>query len=290
VRHAALLLVALVVCSAGQSAPRQVPPFDRAIVVVMENKARSAVLGNPHAPAFNAFARQGAVLTGYRGVTHPSLPNYLALVSGSTHGVASDCTRCTVGGPSLADTLAARHLTWKAYAEGLPRPAWTGAASGRYVKRHVPFLYFRNVLARPAWSRRVVPLTQFAGDRAAGRLPAFSLVVPDMCHNMHDCSVATGDAWLKRFLPPLLKLPGTAVFVVFDESDSAHPGVPALALGTLVRPHSRATGPLDHYGLLRTIEDGLGLRLLGRSARSTEVTGIWRLPPGGPKKGSALRP
>jgi hypothetical protein len=96
---------------------------------------------------------------------------------------------------------------------------------------------------------------------------------------MHDCSVPTGDAWLKRFLPPLLKLTGTAVFVVFDESATANPGVPGLALGTLVRPHSRATGALSHYALLRTIEDGLGLRLLGRSARATEITGIWRLPP-----------
>jgi hypothetical protein len=91
--------------------------------------------------------------------------------------------------------------------------------------------------------------------------------------------VATGDAWLKRFLPPLLKLPGTAVFVVFDESDSADPRVPALALGPLVRPHSRATGRLGHYALLRTIEDGFGLRLLGQSARAPQITGIWRLPP-----------
>ena len=180
-------------------------------------------------------------------MTHPSLPNYLALVSGSTHGITSDCTRCTVAGRSLADTLEARHLTWKTYAEGLPRPGWTGPSRGRYAKRHVPFLYFRRVLSSPARLRRIVPLTQLARDRAAGKLPNFALVVPDFCHDMHDCSVATGDAWLKRFLPPLLKLPGTAVFVVFDESDSADARVPALALGPLVRPHSRATGPLGHY-------------------------------------------
>jgi phosphatidylinositol-3-phosphatase len=275
----AAVLIALVVCSVGQAAPRQVPAFDRVIVVVMENKEHAKVLGNPQAPAFNAFARQGAILSGYRGVTHPSLPNYLALVSGSTHGITSDCTTCTVGGLSLADTLQARHLTWKAYAEGLPRPGWTGPYHGRYAKKHVPFLYFRNVLASRARLNRVVQLAQLGRDRTAGRLPNFALVVPDLCHDMHDCSVATGDAWLKRFLPPLLKLSGTAVFVVFDESDSADPRVPALALGSLVRPHSRATGALGHYALLRTIEDGLGLRLLGRSARATEITGIWRLPP-----------
>jgi phosphatidylinositol-3-phosphatase len=282
----AALIVALVVCSVGQAAAPQVPAFDRVVVVVLENKSQSQVLGNPHAPAFNAFARKGAILSGYRGVTHPSLPNYLALVSGSTHGITSDCTRCTVAGRSLADTLEARHLTWKTYAEGLPRPGWTGPSRGRYAKRHVPFLYFRRVLSSPARLRRIVPLTQLARDSAAGKLPNFALVVPDFCHDMHDCSVATGDAWLKRFLPPLLKLPGTAVFVVFDESDSADARVPALALGPLVRPHSRATGPLGHYALLRTIEDGLGLPLLGRSARAIQITGIWRLPPASAKEGS----
>jgi hypothetical protein len=275
----AALLVALVVCATGQSAPRPVPAFKHVVVVMMENKAGGEVLGNPHAPAFNAFARNGAILSGYRGVTHLSLPNYLALVSGSTHGITNDCTSCTVGGLSLADTLEARHLTWKAYAEGLPRPGWTGPYSGRYAKKHVPFLYFRKVLASRARLKRVVPLTQLARDRAAGKVPSFALVVPDLCHDMHDCSVATGDAWLKRFLPPLLKLPGTAVFVVFDESDSADPRVPALALGPLVRPHSRATGTLGHYALLRTIEDGFGLRLLGQSAGAPQITGIWRLPP-----------
>jgi phosphatidylinositol-3-phosphatase len=286
----AALLVALVVCSVGQSAPPQVPAFNHVVVVVLENKSRAQVLGNPAAPAFNAFARRGAVLRAYRGVTHPSLPNYLALVSGSTHGISSDCTSCTVGGRSLADTLEARKLTWKAYAEGLPRVGWTGPSRGRYAKKHVPFLYFRRVLDRPARLKRVVPLTQLARDRAAGHLPNFALVVPDLCHDMHDCSVATGDAWLKRFLPPLLKLPGTAVFVVFDESDTADPGVPALALGPLVRARSYSTSKMSHYGLLRTIEEGFGLPLLGQSARATPVTGIWSLPPRELKEGSAPRP
>jgi hypothetical protein len=283
------VLVALVVCSVGQSAAPPVPAFRHVVVVMLENKSQGQVLGNRDAPAFNAFARSGAVLAGYRGVTHPSLPNYLALVSGSTHGISSDCTSCTVAGRSLADTLEARHLSWKAYAEGLPQPGWTGASRGRYAKKHVPFLYFRRVLASPSRLKRVVPLTQLARDRAAGRLPSFALVVPDLCHDMHDCSVATGDAWLKRFLPPLLKLPGTAVFLVFDESDSGDARVPALALGPLVRPHSRATGALGHYALLRTVEDGLGLPLLGSSARASQITGIWRLPPASAKEGSGAR-
>ena len=289
-KRLAVLGAMLVLCGGAHSATRQVPAFDHSVVVVLENKSRSQVLGNRAAPAFNAFARRGAVLSAYRGATHPSLPNYLALVSGSTHGVTTDCTSCTVAGRSLADTLEARGLTWKAYAEGLPRPGWTGPSRGRYAKKHVPFLYFRRVLAEPAQRRRVVPLAQLDRDRTAGKLPSFSLVVPDLCHDMHSCSVATGDAWLKRFLPPLLKLPRTAVFVVFDESDSVDPRIPALALGRLVRPGSRYARGMSHYALLRTIEDGLGLPRLGLSARAAPVTGIWRASEPPPKEGSAPRP
>ena len=268
----ALVAAVLGLCAGAQASPQPVPHFRHVVVIVFENKGPGAVLGNRNAPAFNAFARTGAVLTGYRGVTNPSLPNYLALVSGSTHGVTTDCTSCVVGGPSLADTLAAKGLTWKAYAEGIPRAAWTGAGAGRYAKKHVPFLYFRNVLARPAWLRNVVPLRRLSPRR----LPDFALVIPDLCHDMHDCPVRVGDAWLRRFLPPLLRIPDTVVFVTFDESYGPGNRVPALALGPLVRPGSRFASAMTHYGLLRTIEDGLGLPPLGRSARVGPVTRIWK--------------
>jgi hypothetical protein len=253
-----------------------VPAFDHVIVVVFENKQRNEVIHNRRAPAFNAFAGQGAVLSRYRGVRHPSLPNYLALVSGSTHGITSDCTSCTVPGKSLADTLEASGRTWKNYAEGLPRPGWQGASRGRYAKKHVPFLYFRRVLSRPARLRRIVPLRQLWRDLEARRLPDFSLVVPDLCHDMHDCSVTTGDRWLRGFLPPLLKLEGTVVFVVFDESSTGDPRIPAVVVGPLVRPGLHYGKKMAHYALLRTIEDGFGLARLGLSARATPVTGIWR--------------
>jgi hypothetical protein len=272
----ALVLAALALCPGAQSAAPKVPAFDHVIVIVFENKARAEVLGSPAAPAFNALAKRGAVLSDYRGLVHPSLPNYLALVSGSMHGIAWNCTSCTVAGRSLADALEAKGLTWKAYAEGLPRPGWTGVVSGRYAKKHEPFLYFRRVLASRARLRRVVPLAQLSRDLAAKRLPDFALVTPDMCHDMHDCPVSTGDAWLGRFLPPLLRLPGTVVVVTFDEASGPDPGVPALVLGPLVRPGSAFVRKITHYGLLRTVEDGLGIARLGASAGTGPVTGIWR--------------
>jgi hypothetical protein len=272
------ILVALSVGGAQAAQPR-VPHFRHVIVVVMENKAKGDVLGNANAPNFNSLASRYAVLARYRGVAHPSLPNYLALVSGSTQGIHSDCTSCLVSARNLADTLEGAHMTWKAYAERLPQPGWTGASADRYVKRHVPFLYFRDVLASRVRRRHVVPLGQLSMDLRARRLPDLALVVPDMCHDMHDCSVRQGDAWLGRFVPPLLKLVNSVVFVVFDEPPHFYPptaSVPAIALGPLVKPGSKYSAQTSHYGLLRTIEDAWGLPRLGLSKRAPPITGIWR--------------
>ena len=275
------LLLACAWLGGAKAVPRPVPSFQHVLVVVMENKDKGQVVGNSEAPYFNSLATRYATLSNYRGVAHPSLPNYLALVSGSTHGIQDDCTACTVSGRNLADTLQRSHRSWKTYAEGLPRPGWTGPSSDRYAKKHDPFLYFRDVLASPARLRRVVPLRQLSRDLAANRLPSFSLIVPDLCHDMHDCSVATGDAWLKGFLRPLLtspKLANSVVFVVFDEPNSAAPSgkVPALALGPLVVPGAVDADRTSHYGLLRTIEDAWGLPRLGQSARARAIAGIWR--------------
>ena len=280
----ALAIAVGVAASLGgaQAAKPPVPRFQRVVVIVFENKGQKDVLGDPDAPYFNSLATRFAVLSNYSGVAHPSLPNYLSLISGSTHGIQDDCTDCVVSARNLADTLERAHRSWKAYAEGLPRPGFTGASVGRYVKRHVPFLYFRDILARPQRRRRVVPLRQFSSDLASGRLPSYSLVVPDMCHDMHDCSVATGDSWLRRFLPPLLRSPRlarSAIFLIFDEPPSSSPPsdpVPALAVGKLVRPGSVYLPKTSHFGLLRTIEDAWHLPRLGLSAQAKPITGIWR--------------
>ena len=266
---------------AGAARPA-VPRVDRVVVVVFENKELPEVIGSGEAPTFDLLAKRYALLTDYRGVAHPSLPNYLALVSGSTQGETSDCTSCGVKARNLADLLEESGRTWKTYAEGLPAPGFTGSSAGRYAKKHDPLVYFDDVAARPTRLRRIVPLSAFARDLRTHALPDFSLVVPDLCHDMHDCPVATGDAWLHAFLPRLLRsseLARGVVYVVFDEGTGGAGGggrVPALVLGPLVRPGARARLPLDHYSLLRTVEDGWGLPRLGRSRNATPITGIWR--------------
>lgn len=267
--------------SALRTEKQSVPHFRHVVLIVFENHEVDDVLGSSDAPTFNRLGSQYATISNYTAVAHPSLPNYLALVSGSTQGIDSDCTDCIVAGRSLADTLAASRKTWKTYAEGLPRTGFTGASSGRYAKKHNPFVYFRRNLT-PARLQRVVPLSRFLPDVRGRRLPTFSLVIPDLCHDMHDCSVSTGDTWLATFVKPLLRgsvLKRSAVFVVFDEGTSDVGGggrIAALALGPLVRPHSKSTGATNHYGLLRTIESGLRLPLLGLSAGARPIVGIWR--------------
>ena len=259
-------------------------PFDRVVVAVFENKAPGDVFGNGAAPTFNRLARRYAVLAGYGGVAHPSLPNYLALVSGSTQGISDDCDDCSASAPNLADLLEARGRSWKTYAEGLPGPGYAGGNKGRYRKHHEPFVYFRNVRSNAGRLRRVVPFTELSGDLADHRLPDFSLVIPDNCDNMHDCPVSTGDAWLKRFLGPVLASPQMrrgVVFVIFDEGKGSQPGlpggrVPALAVGPTVRRGALNRARLDHYNLLRTIEDAFRLPRLGQSVKAKPITGIWR--------------
>lgn len=285
------LVLAAAACGAAASwtppagpAPPSVPlpRFTHVLVVVFENHERGAIADSPDAPTFRALAHRYARLTRYDAVTHPSLPNYLALVSGSTQGITSDCTDCLVAGRSLADTLEAAGRTWKTYAEGLPAPGFVGAFAGRYAKKHDPFLYFRRVIGSTARRNRVVPFEELGRDVARGHLPDFALVVPDVCHDMHDCSVATGDEWLRSQIVPLLRSPaltGGVVFVVFDEGTSDEGGggrVEALALGPTVRRGSVFAGSTNHYGLLRTIEDAWGLPRLGLSARARPIGRIWK--------------
>lgn len=270
-----LPLVVLAILSSSSPAADAVPNFRHVVVIVFENKDEQLVIGSHAAPTFNAMARRYVRFTNYRGVSHPSLPNYIAIVSGGTQGITSDCTDCIVDAPNLADSLEHAGRTWKTYAESLPSPGFTGAWAGRYAKKHDPFVYFRDIASSPGRRKRVVPFSRLGPDLRRNALPDFALVVPDMCDSTHDCPVRIGDRWLAHVLPPLLKTPKTLVFVTFDEGLVGN-HIPALALGTAVRRGIAITTPADHYSLLRTIEDAWGLPLLGKSASAKPITGVWR--------------
>jgi hypothetical protein len=246
------------------------------VTIVMENHELGSVIGSAGAPFLNRLARRYGLATASYGVTHPSLPNYLALTSGSTHGITSDCTGCHVAGPNIADSLEASGASWKAYVENLPRPCFTGASAGAYAKKHNPFAYYDDVAHDPARCRREVPLSRLAADLRRGALPAYAFVAPNLCNDTHDCSVSTGDGFLRRIVPAVLRGLGPHGFLVvtYDEGSSnagccggSHGGrIPTIVAGPDVRRGARDGNPVDHYGVLRTIEAALRLPFLGASA------------------------
>ena len=244
---------------------------DHIVIVIFENKHRSSVMGNSRAPYFNKLATQGANMTRSYGITHPSQPNYLALFSGSTHGVSSDtCLRQFKKKQNLGSQLRKAGYSFTGYAEALPRVGFTGCVQGRYQRKHNPWVNFANL---PRSSNQ--PFSAFPSDYR--RLPTVSFVSPDMCNSMHDCSIRTGDRWMKRHFNSYAKWAkrhNSWLIVTFDENagGSANP-IPTIIVGEGIRP-GRYSQRMDHYTMLRTIQKAYGLPPLGRSQAARPLSKI----------------
>lgn len=252
--------------------PAAVPRPAHIVVVVMENHSYGSIIGSPDAPYINKLASQGALLTRSYGVTHPSEPNYLALFSGSTQGVSSDQCPLTLHGPNLAADLIAAGLTFRGYSEGLPAPGSGTCSAGAYARKHVPWADFTTVPRSDSQ-----PFGSFAAT-AFAKLPDVAFVIPDLCHDMHDCSVGTGDAWLRahvRAYADWALRHNSVLIVTWDEDDgSASNHIATIVVGQRVRP-GRYRQPVDHYNVLRTIEQAFGLPLRGAAATHYPISFIW---------------
>jgi len=260
-------------------APAALPTSTRShvAVVVMENQELSAVIGRHEAPYVNALARRYALATNYYAIAHPSLPNYLAMIGGSTFGVHSDCTDCSVSATNLVDQLEQSRVSWRAYMEGLPSACDTAADSGGYAKKHDPFLYFRDVVSSRARCSQVVPYASLSNDLRSGRLADFVWLTPNLCDDGHDCSLGQADRYLASVVPALLRElgPSGVLILTWDEGTSdrsccggqaAGGRVATIVAGPGARAATVSATPYDHYSLLRTVEDLLGLSHLGRAA------------------------
>lgn len=266
-------------------------PAEHIAVIVMENKEYGTVIGSPDAPYLNGLTRRKVLLGQEYAVSHPSLPNYLALIGGSTYGTTSDCTDCYVRGTNLVDQLESHGISWRAYMQSMPSACYAGASSGtdpnEYVKKHDPFMYFNDIRSRALRCNKVVPFTEFPGDLRSG-LPQFVWITPNECVDMHSCSMATGDAWLRRWVPRILPALGAngIVLILFDEGSSdlgccgVDPGgghVAALIAGPGAADRTRIGATADHYSVLRLIEDEWGLgRLRGAGDGATPSIEGWR--------------
>jgi phosphatidylinositol-3-phosphatase len=257
------------------------------VVIVMENAEYGEVIGSPHAPYVNSLAAHYGLLTQSYAIRHPSLPNYLALTSGSTHGIGSDCTGCSVSAPNIVDQLEAARVSWRAYLEGLPHPCFLGAGAGGYAKKHDPFAYYTDIARSPARCSELVGFGRLASDLRAGTLPAFAWISPNLCDDGHDCGVAAGDRFLARTVPALLRELGPHGMLVlsWDEGVSdarccaaaAGGHVASIVAGPDVRRGARAATPIDHYGVLGSLEEALGLAPLAGAAdpRSGRIWGLF---------------
>jgi phospholipase C len=254
--------------SAGPCGTATTPPvgYRHVILIVLENHSFTDVVGR--SPYLNRLARLCGLAAGYRAITHPSLPNYLALTSGSTDGITDDCTGCRTSARSLFEQL---DTGWRAYEEGLPRPGFTGVAAAGYVKRHNPAAYYTRI-AR-AYRTQAVPLTTLSTALARDWLPRFAFVTPDLCHDEHDCPVRTGDAWLAHWLPRILSSRtysrgSTALFVTYDEGSDDN-RVYTVVVSPTTKPGTVSSRPFTHYSLLRTLEQLLAVPCLQHACDRT---------------------
>ncbi len=262
-----LLLVWYISPAEAQPLPRP----DHIVIVVEENKSFAQIIGNPDAPYINALAGRGALFTLSYGVTHPSQPNYLALFSGSTRGISSNACPLELSGANLAGALLEKGLSFASYAESMPQAGFEGCVYGAYQRKHNPVANWKELVALNQ------PFSAF--PQGFKKLPTVALVVPDQRNDMHDGSVAQGDAWLAKNIGPYAQWAMThnsLLIVTWDEDDgSADNRVATLFVGPMVK-HGSSAQRINHYNILRTIEESYGLPYVGESAQAAPVGGVWQ--------------
>jgi hypothetical protein len=262
----------------------KIPEFEHIILIMFENHSFDEVIGAAKMPSFNSLADQYVLLTNHYAVTHPSLPNYIALMSGDTQGIKEDCRDCFVDQPNLADLIEVSGRTWKTYQEDMPSACFLGDADP-YVQKHNPLIYFDSVRTNSTRCQSsVVPLTELDNDLATNQLPNFSFIMPNLCNSGHDCPLDTADHWLKGTISKLQASPALGknylIIITFDESkekdkssccgmgSSAGGQVATVLISPLAKPGFKDATPVSHYGLLKTILQAWNLPNLGNTQQA----------------------
>jgi acid phosphatase len=253
-----------------------VPLLDHVIVVIMENHGYEEVRTQPYTAE---LISHGTICTRSYATSHPSFPNYLALWAGSTLGVTTDeCPPASApwSAENLGHAVEKGGRTWRAYCEDLPSAGWTGCSVDGYRRKHAPWPDFSNLN-----HNNERPYSDLASDIANNQLPALAFVVPNNCHDTHDCSIATGDAWLAANVPAMLKALGTRgmLILTWDEDDGASGNhVLTVFAGPAVKEGLAYTQTVNHHNVLRTICDALGVPPFGGAANATPIESIWTTP------------
>jgi len=276
---------------------RSSPPavYQHVVWIFLENHGYGSVIGSGDAPFINrTLAAECGLATNAHNITHPSLPNYVAATSGLPPAALgrfkSDCN-ATHGCVTRAQSIFAQAPSWGAYAESMPKPC-THWFKSPYAASHNPAVYYTKL---PDCRLHDVGYGQLQAALDADTLPAFVFITPNMCNDMHDCSVGTGDAWLARAVRRLVASPayqaGTmAIFVTFDEGEDGgsdqcarnthDPGchIPLLVVSPSTPPGARSSMLVNHYSLLRTTEEMLGISTyLGRARVAKSMRAAFNL-------------
>jgi phosphatidylinositol-3-phosphatase len=270
-----------------------VPVFEHIIIIWMENEDYDTIAGSRQMPVLNDLAKQNVLLSNYYAIAHPSLPNYLALISGSTFGITKDCTDCYFKDTSLPDLLDRAKISWKTYQEDMPSPCFIGNKNP-YYQKHNPFVYFDSVRNdQKRCQAGVVPLSQMANDLSSGKFPNFAFVMPNICNSGHNCSLKTADQWLKNTVDMFHDAESlgnnTLIVIGFDEGGdknldgccglkSGGGKVFTVLLSPLAKPAFTDETPLNHYSLLKTILISWSLPDLGFSSNpeTQPITAPWK--------------
>jgi hypothetical protein len=255
--------------------PTPTPPSGtpHVLLVMEENKGYAATLGSCSAdPYLCSLASAYASYTNWHGVGHPSLPNYLAIDSGSTEGCTTDGCVGGYAGTDLGGQLNSAGISWTAYMESMPSACYSGSGSGTYAKKHNPFAYFTD---NTSGSCHDVPYPGSSGLVSAldsSSAPSFVWITPNLQNDMHDGTVQQGDTWLKANIAPVLSSSwftnfNSTVIVTMDEGGGANQ-IPTVVISNTAKGHGQVATVGNHFGTLRSIEEAYGLTLLGAAASS----------------------
>lgn len=268
-------LLSMIKASKAQVVPRP----DHVVVLVMENHGYEDIIGNASAPFINMLAQENALMTAAYGLIHPSQPNYLMLFSGSNQGITNNNVPAGIPWSSLnlGSSVIQSGLSFKAYSDGLPSVGFTGTSSGAYQRKHAPWVNWQGSSINGISSSKHRPFTDFPTN--FNQLPTVSIVVPDQNHDMHDGTVADGDAWVETNLSAYItwaKTHNSLFILTFDEDDGDNLNhIVTIFAGEMVEP-GNYTESCTHYELLRTIEDMYELPYAGNSATALPVTSVWK--------------
>ncbi len=264
----AILAVALLAACELPNRPGSggIAPFGHVFVVTEENHDYASVIGSSSMPYLNSLGQQYGVATQYYANTHPSIGNYFMLATGQII-TNNDSYSTIVPVDNVVRRLLAAGKSWKSYAEDLPSVGYTGGDVGNYARRHNVFALLSDVANDSTQRKNLVPFTQFAPDLANGTLPDFSNIVPNLCHDAHDCSLDTADTWLRNTITPLLASPAFRgdglLIILFDEagSDNTSGGgrIAWVVASPRAKPGYQSTTLYQHQSTLRLLLEALGV-------------------------------